>query len=241
MSVGAYAPLAHAAIDELVERQTSAPSSAAAPACISGLRSRSSTSLQPRRRGRGRGGRRPTTPTPIAAHAALRGLDPIAAEVVHRNDRRRVVRALELAEAGSSLAASADRLWGSATRLPTLVVGLEVPADELERRIVARTTAMFEAGVVDEVRAALERGSVAHGGDRRSGSARSQSCRRPRPASGSSSGHAAMRRTSANGCAGFRVSSPSTGQCRLTRSPRRFSSSRTATRARQRRPWRLLR
>ena len=65
------------------------------------------------------------------------------------------MRALELVEAGESLVPDDDRLWSSATRHPTLIVGLDVPADELERRIVARTDAMFEEGVVEEVRAAL--------------------------------------------------------------------------------------
>jgi tRNA A37 N6-isopentenylltransferase MiaA len=36
------------------------------------------------------------------------------------------------------------------------VVGLEVPVEELAARITARTHAMFEAGVEDEVRRALE-------------------------------------------------------------------------------------
>src|SRR5918912_88315 len=39
-----------------------------------------------------------------AAHALLAARDPAAAAVVHPHDRRRVVRALELAEAGASLA-----------------------------------------------------------------------------------------------------------------------------------------
>jgi tRNA dimethylallyltransferase len=91
-----------------------------------------------------------------AAHAALAGRDPNAAARVHANDRRRVVRALELAEAGSSLAPDEDRLWSGETRHPTLVVGLDVPKDELERRIVERTRAMFDAGVEEEVRRALE-------------------------------------------------------------------------------------
>ena len=77
-----------------------------------------------------------------------RGLDPRAAEAVHANDQRRLVRALELAETGASLVPDDDRLWASATRHPTVIVGLEVPPDELERRIVARTEAMFEQGVV---------------------------------------------------------------------------------------------
>ena len=92
----------------------------------------------------------------IAAHARLEQVDPQAAAAVHANDRRRVVRALELAEAGHSLAPTADRLWSDDTRHPTLVVGLDVPADELARRIDGRTRAMWERGVEEEVRHALE-------------------------------------------------------------------------------------
>jgi tRNA dimethylallyltransferase len=67
-----------------------------------------------------------------------------------------VVRALELAESGSSLVPTQDRLWSAATRRPTLIIGLEVPPAELARRIRARAETMFAAGVVDEVRRALE-------------------------------------------------------------------------------------
>ena len=74
---------------------------------------------------------------------------------MHPNDRRRVVRALELAEAGSSLAG--DALWSGDTRRPTLVFGLEVPDDVLEQRIRERADAMLERGVVEEARAALAR------------------------------------------------------------------------------------
>jgi tRNA dimethylallyltransferase len=87
------------------------------------------------------------------AHALLADVDPGAAAAVHPNDRRRVVRALELAEVGHSLAG--DRLWAGDTRHPTTIVGLDVPSEELERRIVRRTRAMFEAGVEEEVRRSL--------------------------------------------------------------------------------------
>ena len=90
-----------------------------------------------------------------AAHTRLAAVDPKAASAVHPNDRRRVVRALELAEAGHSL--RGDRLWSSDLRRPTLVVGLHVPSDVLDARIEARTRAMFEAGVEEEVRRALTR------------------------------------------------------------------------------------
>jgi tRNA dimethylallyltransferase len=65
------------------------------------------------------------------------------------------VRALELAEAGASLVPSREQLFEGAWRHPTLVVGLEVPKPELDRRIAERTRRMFERGVEDEVRAAL--------------------------------------------------------------------------------------
>jgi tRNA dimethylallyltransferase len=85
------------------------------------------------------------------AHERLAELDPEAAAAVHPNDRRRVVRSLELA--GRSR--EKGRLWDAETRHPTLVFGLDVPKEELERRIAERTRAMFEAGVRAEAEAAL--------------------------------------------------------------------------------------
>ena len=90
------------------------------------------------------------------AHALLERRDPRAAAQVHPNDRKRVVRALELWQAGATLVPEQPRLWTAALRLPTLVVGLEVERDELARRIRARAEAMFERGVQEEVRAAGE-------------------------------------------------------------------------------------
>jgi len=92
---------------------------------------------------------------PEKAHATLAERDPQAAARVHANDRRRVVRALELVELGHSLAPSRDRLWTSDTRHLTTIFGLEVPREELARRIEARTQAMLACGVEQEVRDAL--------------------------------------------------------------------------------------
>jgi tRNA dimethylallyltransferase len=153
-SVGEYAPLAHAAVDEIaaagrtpvVVRRTGLYFRAALaeldlpPPPAPGVRERWAAAYDA---------------DPDAAFSRLRELDPAAASVVHANDRRRVVRALELAEAGASLAPAEDRLWNATTRHPTLIVGLDPPADELERRIVERTRAMFDGGVQAEVRAAL--------------------------------------------------------------------------------------
>ncbi len=96
-----------------------------------------------------------------AAHELLAERDPAAAALVHQNDRRRVVRALELAEAGESLAPREGRLWSDETRHPTLIVGLDVSKDMLDGRIEARTRRMFEAGVKEEVRRALA-GPISH-------------------------------------------------------------------------------
>ncbi len=154
-SVGAYAPLAHAAIDEilaagrtpLVVGGTGLYFRAALaeldlpPAPDPGARERWDTFYE-------QVGAR-------AAHEHLAELDPVAAERIHPNDRRRVVRALELAEVGGSLAPGEERLFAGGWRHETLVVGLEVPKHVLEARIDERTRAMFAAGVEEEVRRAL--------------------------------------------------------------------------------------
>ena len=85
------------------------------------------------------------------AHERLAELDPEAAAAVHPNDRRRVVRSLEL----SGRERQRDQLWAGETRHPTIVFGLDVPKEELDRRIADRTRAMFEAGVRAEAEAAL--------------------------------------------------------------------------------------
>ena len=92
---------------------------------------------------------------PTAAHALLAERDPRAAARVHPNDRRRVVRALELAEVGASLAPGEDTLWGAGHRRPTLVVGLDLPRAVLDARLARRTASMLARGVEAEARAAL--------------------------------------------------------------------------------------
>jgi len=153
-SVGAYAPLAHAAIDEILATgrtpivvggtglylRAALAELELPPPPSSGARERWSKLYDDDK---------------DAAYAQLAEVDPAAAAAVHVNDRRRVVRALELAEAGASLAPESDRLWSETTRHPTAIFGLDVPKDVLERRIERRTRAMFDAGVEDEVRRAL--------------------------------------------------------------------------------------
>jgi tRNA dimethylallyltransferase len=156
-SVGAYAPLAHAAIDEILEAGKTPVVVGGTGLYLRAALAELSLPPAPDQGARERWSRLYDEAGGDAAHAQLEELDPAAAAAVHPNDRRRVVRALELAETGASLAG--DRLWAEETRHPTTIVGLDVPKDVLEERIVDRTHAMFDSGVEDEVRRALE-GSI---------------------------------------------------------------------------------
>ncbi len=150
VSVGSYQRLAHAAIDE-----------AEIPLVVggTGLYFRAALSAlelpPPPAPGRREHWQREVDRLgPEAAHALLAGLDAGAAARVHANDRKRLVRALELAEAGSSLAPATDRLWTDDTRLPTLILALDVPPDELDRRIDERAREMAAAGAGAEAKTA---------------------------------------------------------------------------------------
>jgi tRNA dimethylallyltransferase len=154
-SVGEYAPLAHAAVDEILEAGRT-------PLVVGGTGLYFRAALAdlelppaPAPGARERWERLYDEDGAAAAHARLEELDAAAAARIHSNDRRRIVRALELAEAGRSLVPLADALFGGAWRHPTVLVGLDVPKPELERRIAERTRRMFDAGVEHEVRSAL--------------------------------------------------------------------------------------
>ena len=154
-SVGEYARLAHAAIDETI-------AAARTPIVVGGTGLYLRAALvelelppAPAPGARERWEREYDERGPDAAHHLLAERDPEAAARIHPNDRRRVVRALELAEAGASLAPREARLWTEQTRHRTLIVGLEVAKEELDRRIEERTRAMFERGAAEEARRAL--------------------------------------------------------------------------------------
>jgi tRNA dimethylallyltransferase len=154
-SVGEYAPLAHAAIDEIL-------AAGRTPLVVGGTGLYFRAALAelelppaPSPGARERWARVYDDDGPEAAHGRLQELDPAAAARIHPNDRRRVVRALELAEAGASLIPTREQLFVGAWRHPTLVVGLDVPKAALERRIEERTRRMFDRGVEDEVETAL--------------------------------------------------------------------------------------
>jgi tRNA dimethylallyltransferase len=154
-SLGEYEQLAHAAIDEvLAARKT--------PIVVGGTGLYLRAALAdlglppaPERGVRERWERLYDEQGAERAHELLSERDAEAAAAVHPHDRRRVVRALELAEAGASLRPEQDRLWTDETRHPTLIFGLEVSRDELDRRIEARAREMFARGVRAEADRAL--------------------------------------------------------------------------------------
>ncbi len=86
----------------------------------------------------------------------LRGVDPEAAAAIEPNNTRRLVRALEVVEL-TGRPFSATLPTREAVR-PTVTVGLHLDRAALDRRIERRTRGMFDAGLVEETRALLDRG-----------------------------------------------------------------------------------
>ncbi|MFC8382420.1 tRNA (adenosine(37)-N6)-dimethylallyltransferase MiaA [Nocardia sp. NPDC057272] len=92
-----------------------------------------------------------------ALHAALREADPVAAATILPTDGRRMVRALEVVElTGRPFAASAPTI--GAPRWNAAILGVDRETAALDARIETRTALMFEHGLVDEVRALIDRG-----------------------------------------------------------------------------------
>ncbi|HKE02290.1 MAG TPA: tRNA (adenosine(37)-N6)-dimethylallyltransferase MiaA [Planctomycetota bacterium] len=93
-----------------------------------------------------------------ALHGELQRIDPSAASRIHPRDRKRVIRALEVFTATGEKISELQREWTLSAGFPRIAVGLRVPREELARRIGERVDRMLAAGLVDEVRAARERG-----------------------------------------------------------------------------------
>ena len=97
---------------------------------------------------------------PEALHAELSRRAAWAAEEIEPGDRQRVVRALELLDAGElEPPPEESELWTGAVRRPTLLVGLVMDRDQLYPRIDARVEEMLAAGVAEEVRGANAAGA----------------------------------------------------------------------------------
>ena len=95
---------------------------------------------------------------PGALYARLRELDAATAAKVDPRNSRRIVRALEVLELGErthgAMLPDEPVLWHDDTR----ILGVAVPRDELVVRLDARVEAMWQDGLLDEVRALREHG-----------------------------------------------------------------------------------
>jgi tRNA dimethylallyltransferase len=155
-SAGRYANLAHAEIDQLIAEGRR-------PIVVggAGLYLRAALSDLDLR---------PPVPdevrTGVEAEIAARGpevlhaeLDPDLAQTVHPRDRKRVARLTELQRVGVEPRRSSERLWNEGLRHPTVLAGLTIEREELDRRIDSRVEAMLAAGARKEVRRAMSAGA----------------------------------------------------------------------------------
>jgi tRNA dimethylallyltransferase len=95
-----------------------------------------------------------------ALHAVLARRAAWAAEAIDPHDAQRVVRALELLDAGELEPPDGpSQLWSSELRRPTLLVGLTMEREQLYARIDQRVERMLAAGAREEVRRAHAAGA----------------------------------------------------------------------------------
>jgi tRNA dimethylallyltransferase len=89
-----------------------------------------------------------------AVFAQLKELDPEAAERIDSRNVRRVIRAIEVAQAGGNTGPRR----AEEPPYDALIIGLRIGRERLYARIDARIDGMLMAGWVDEVRTMVERG-----------------------------------------------------------------------------------
>ena len=90
-------------------------------------------------------------PDTVALHRRLIELDPVAAARMEPNNRRRVVRALEVTIGSGRPFSSFGPGLTSYPPTEHLLVGVELPAEIVARRIEARYRRQLAAGFLDEV------------------------------------------------------------------------------------------
>lgn len=91
-----------------------------------------------------------------AVFAILEREDPEAAAKLHPNDLKRVIRALEIKEAGGIK--KSDLHDENIPRFTYLAVCIDYPREQLYERINLRVDKMFENGLLDEVQGLLAEG-----------------------------------------------------------------------------------
>lgn len=89
-------------------------------------------------------------------HEEMTRVDPEAAERIHPNDARRIVRALEVYEiTGKPISSFQQQFSAEATQDDWMIIGLGRQKEDASSRINMRVKKMIEAGLVDEVKSLL--------------------------------------------------------------------------------------
>ncbi|MDE6668028.1 MAG: tRNA (adenosine(37)-N6)-dimethylallyltransferase MiaA [Clostridia bacterium] len=92
----------------------------------------------------------------VALFDKLKEVDPETAAVLHPNDTKRVIRALEIYEvSGKKKSAQNDKFI---SKYDFIAVAINYPREELYERINRRVDEMFSQGLVEEVESLLKRG-----------------------------------------------------------------------------------
>ncbi|GAK01977.1 tRNA delta(2)-isopentenylpyrophosphate transferase [Geomicrobium sp. JCM 19037] len=90
-------------------------------------------------------------------HEALRKQDESAAERIHQNNTRKVIRALELIHSGKSAPDPLSQT-NPALLYDVIIIGLEMERSKLYSRIEQRVDRMIDQGLVQEVERLYEEG-----------------------------------------------------------------------------------
>ena len=93
-----------------------------------------------------------------AIHNMLRQVDEIAAESIHPNNTKRVIRALEICKTSGMTKTEADRLAIKTPIYDAEMIGLNMDRARLYDRINRRVDIMIEQGLLDEVKTLLDMG-----------------------------------------------------------------------------------
>ncbi len=91
-------------------------------------------------------------------HNMLREIDEIAAESIHPNNTKRVIRALEICKTSGMTKTEADKLAVATPIYEAEIIGLNMDRERLYERINRRVDIMMEEGLLDEVKRLAEMG-----------------------------------------------------------------------------------
>ena len=93
-----------------------------------------------------------------ALHDRLTKVDPTAAERIHPNNIKKMIRAIEVVETAGKGIPAFDGVFQKSGDYDSIMIGLNIDRQILYNRIEQRVDAMIEAGLVDEVRMLLALG-----------------------------------------------------------------------------------